>query len=390
MDRSDDNLTPNTAPWLADPVTQKLCLAFEAAGKEVFFVGGCVRNAVLGAPVSDIDFATAARPDQTTEIAEQAGFKAIPTGLEHGTITIVADGVPFEVTTFRKDVETDGRHAEVAFSDHMKEDARRRDFTMNALYADRSGRVFDPVRGMDDARAGVVRFIDDPHDRIREDYLRILRFFRFSAWYGDAAAGMNSDALAAIAELVDGLDTLSRERVGQEMLKLCAAPDPVRALASMQATHVLGRVLPGAQIDFVGPLQHLEMQTDTPPDALRRLAALGGTDIDVALRLSKAQTKAVSQMQAAQFDARSDPVLGQIYGAKWGWSGVLLQAAMRPAEVDAARKDAVAKGAAAVFPVSAADLQDRFEGPALGAELKRLKAEWLASDLLADKRDLLG
>ena len=181
-------LDPDTG-FLADPKGQTICAALEGAGHAAFFVGGCVRNAVMGVAASDVDIATDATPDRVMDIAKAAGMRAVPTGVEHGTVTLVTLGVPFEVTTFRKDVATDGRRAVVAFSSDMDADARRRDFTMNALYADRHGWVHDPVGGLPDAQARRVRFIDDPVQRIREDYLRTLRFCRFSAWYADPGLG---------------------------------------------------------------------------------------------------------------------------------------------------------------------------------------------------------
>ena len=165
--------------WVNDPDTQKVCAALTDGGAQALFVGGCVRNALLGVPVSDIDIATDARPERVVQLAEKAGIKAVPTGIDHGTVTLVSGGVPHEVTTFRRDVETDGRRAKIAYSDRVEEDAARRDFTMNALYARPDGTVLDPLGGLPDLRARRVRFIGRAEDRIREDYLRSLRFFRF-------------------------------------------------------------------------------------------------------------------------------------------------------------------------------------------------------------------
>ena len=221
--------------WLALPATRAVCAALTARGDRALFVGGCVRNALLGRPVADIDIATDALPERTIALAAAAGLHPVPTGLAHGTVTIVADHRPFEVTTFRRDVTTDGRHATVAFSTDLAEDAARRDFTMNALYADPSGAVIDPLDGLSDLLARRVRFVGDPAERIAEDYLRILRFFRIHAWYGDPAGGLDADGLAACAALQDGLDQLSRERVGAEMTKLLAAADPAPAGSPYQA-----------------------------------------------------------------------------------------------------------------------------------------------------------
>ena len=223
--------------------------ALEAAGGPgcARFVGGCVRNALIGAPVADIDIATTLRPDQTEAAVRAAGLKAVPTGVAHGTVTAVADRQPFEITTLRRDVSTDGRNATVAFTDDWAEDAARRDFRLNALYADADGRVFDPTgRGVEDAMAGRVVFVGEPERRIREDYLRILRFFRFHAWYGRGEP--DAAGLAACRALAPGMTRLSAERVSSELMKLLSAPDPRRALAAMAETGVLSRVLPEAAL----------------------------------------------------------------------------------------------------------------------------------------------
>ena len=172
------------AEWLTLPETLAVLAVLNGDGVETRAVGGAVRNALLGLPVTEIDLATTAEPERVIALAEQAGFKAAPTGIDHGTITVIAEGKPFEITTLRRDVETFGRHAKVAYTTSWEEDAKRRDFTLNALYADRDGNVFDPIGGYEDLQAGRVRFIGDAGARIKEDYLRILRFFRFHAYYG--------------------------------------------------------------------------------------------------------------------------------------------------------------------------------------------------------------
>ena len=221
--------------WLSDARTQQVLGLLADDGHTACAVGGCVRNALLGAPVTDVDIATSARPDRVMALAEGAALRAVPTGLAHGTVTVVAGGQGFEVTTLRRDVATDGRHARIAFSDRVADDAARRDFTMNALYARADGTVLDPLGGLDDLRARRVRFVGDPDNRIAEDYLRILRFFRFHAQYG--ANGPDAEGLAACAAGADGLARLSAERVTAELRKLLAAPDPAPAVAAMaQAT----------------------------------------------------------------------------------------------------------------------------------------------------------
>lgn len=234
-------------PWLESQATRAVMRALEAAGGAgcARFVGGCVRNSLLGQPVDDIDIATRLRPEQTMAALKAAGLKAVPTGVEHGTVTGVSERRPYEITTLRRDVETDGRRAVVAFTEDWAEDAARRDFRLNALYADAAGTVFDPTGGgLEDAAAGRIVFVRWAETRIREDYLRILRFFRFYAWYGRGEP--DAVGLAACAKLKGGMAQLSAERVSKEMLKLLTAPDPRAAVRAMAETGVLAQVLPQA------------------------------------------------------------------------------------------------------------------------------------------------
>jgi poly(A) polymerase len=262
------------ATWLKAEETQKLMAALEAAragGSR--FVGGCVRNTLMGREVDDIDIATQLTPDQVTDVAIKAGFAAHPTGIEHGTITVVVNSKPFEVTTLRRDVSTDGRRATVAFTEKWEEDAQRRDFRMNALYADASGVIHDPTGGgLDDVRSGRVIFIGDAHTRIKEDYLRILRFFRFNAWY--ARGPVDPNGLHACADLVAGLDTLSVERVWKEVKKLLAASDPRASWEGMTAIEARARALPELSNDTrLDALCTLEADLMLNPDPMTRTAA---------------------------------------------------------------------------------------------------------------------
>ncbi|WP_298499295.1 CCA tRNA nucleotidyltransferase [uncultured Maritimibacter sp.] len=382
-------MTQVSGDWM-EGAAQGVCAMLTDAGFAAHFVGGCVRNALLGAPVADVDIATNATPEIVSNLAKDAGLTPVPTGIEHGTVTVVADGIPFEVTTWRRDVETDGRRAVVAFADRLEDDARRRDFTMNALYATATGEVVDPLGGMDDLRARRVRFIDDAADRIREDYLRILRFFRFHAWYGDPREGMDPDALAAIAELAEGLDGLSRERVGAEMLKLLAAPDPAPALATMAQVGVLGRILPGADPRAVPLLVHFEERAGLSPDPIRRLATLGGEDHKEALRLSNTDDKRLAVLLSLRGDPMRPKALGYRVGAEAGQSVLLINSALLETDFPPdAMADAVG-GAAQVFPVSAADLMPALQGPALGERLRALEDRWIASDFTLTKEELLA
>jgi poly(A) polymerase len=371
--------------WLDHPGTQGLMQALEAAGHRALFVGGCVRNALLGVPVSDIDIATDASPETVSNIAESAGLRSVPTGIEHGTVTVVAEGKPHEVTTFRRDVETDGRRAVVAFSTRIEEDAQRRDFTMNALYADRLGQVIDPLDSLPDLLARRVRFVGDAETRIREDYLRILRFFRFHAAYGDPSGGLDPDGLAACAAFSAGLETISRERITAELRKLLAARDPAPAVAAMAQSGVLNHILPGADPRALAPLVHLDATED--PRWLRRLAVLGGET--EALRLSKAEARDLAALRSALGAPDTPAALGWLLGRDLGADATLARAASLGMPPSPDWQAEVRRGADTPFPITAADLMPGLTGEALGARLKTLQARWLASDLTLDREALL-
>lgn len=378
-----------TGAWIEAAHVQRVLAMLAAGGHLAFLVGGCVRNAALGTAVSDIDIATDARPEQVVALAEAAGLRAVPTGIEHGTVTVIADHEPHEITTFRRDIETFGRHATVAFSTRIEEDAARRDFTMNALYARADGTVLDPLgEGLADLAARRLRFVGDPGQRIREDYLRILRFFRFTAWYGAPEEGFDAEGLAACAMLAEGIERLSRERVGHEMRKLLGAPDPAPAVAAMATTGILPHVLPGADPAALAPLVHLE--AGLPADPIRRLAVLGGTDPAERLRLSKPEARRLERLREGALSGAGPAVLGYRLGARDGLDAVLLQAAltgMPPAETS---RNRVEFGAAQRFPVQAADLMPALQGAALGARLKELETRWIASGFALDRAALLG
>ena len=261
-------------PWMAPAAP--LIAALEAAGGPgcARFVGGAVRNALLGTEVDDVDIATPLTPEAVVEATAAAKIRVVPTGVEHGTVTAIIDGQPFEVTTLRRDVETDGRRAVVAFTGDWAEDARRRDFTMNAIYADARGELIDPTgEGIADALAGRVRFVGDPATRIAEDSLRVLRFFRFLAWYGRGAP--DAAALAACAAGRGSMANLAAERVAKELLKLLAAYDPRPAVRLMAESGVLAQLIPAP--DDLGPFERLvEVETEQlfACDPLLRLATL--------------------------------------------------------------------------------------------------------------------
>lgn len=368
-------MTRLNAPFLSDPGLLQVLAALTRDGHQALVVGGAVRNALLGEPVSDTDIATSALPPDTIRLVQAEGLRAVPTGIEHGTVTVIAEGRGYEVTTFRRDVETDGRRAVVAFSDDIAQDARRRDFTMNALYADAAGQVLDPVGGLPDLAARRLRFVGDPRQRIAEDYLRILRFYRFLACYGRQA---DLHALAACAELRDGLAGISRERIGHEMRKLLAAPDPSRAIALMAEAGVLRLVLPGADPSDLPDLIAAEQDfgSGALPAWPRRLALLAPDDAAGAMRLSRDEARA--QDHITQALALPPPVAAYRLGRGPAAQSVLIRAARGTAPAFG-WCHAIADAAQARFPLSARDLMPDLAGPALGQALKRAEDAFVDS-----------
>ncbi|WP_242217427.1 CCA tRNA nucleotidyltransferase [Shinella zoogloeoides] len=293
--------------WFSDPALTRVLALLNSDGGEARVAGGAVRNSLMGLPVADVDIATTLRPEIVVERAKAAGIKAVPTGIEHGTVTLVIDGAPFEVTTLRRDVATDGRRAEVAFGTDWQMDAERRDLTINALYATQDGTVVDLVNGLPDIESRAVRFIGDAATRIAEDHLRILRFFRFFALYGSGRP--DAEGLKACARAKETLGKLSAERVWSEMKKLLGAPDPGRALLWMRQAGVLTEILPETEkwgIDAIPGLIEAERVFGWKPDALLRLAAMVPADRDrlkglaERLRLSKAEAATLDYWASAQ------------------------------------------------------------------------------------------
>jgi poly(A) polymerase len=301
------------APWTRRASISALVQALDPSEEgNCRFVGGAVRDTLLGLPVKDIDMATRLLPQETMARLQAAGIKAIPTGLAHGTVTaVLADG-PVEITTLRKDVETDGRHAVVEFAHEWQDDAARRDFTINALYADpRTLEVYDWFGGLDDLSARRVRFIGDAEQRIREDYLRILRYFRFQARFGSIPA--DAEAEAAVSALAAGLKGLSRERIAGELLNLLGLPDPAPTIARMAELGVLAQVLPEADPAPLVALVAAEAREGVAGDAVRRMAAILPADTATAeqvaarLRLSTVQRKRLASAAGRSMDDATDP-----------------------------------------------------------------------------------
>ena len=378
-----------TKDWIKNPATQAVCNILTKNGKQAFFVGGCVRNALMGIPVTDIDMATNAKPQDVMKLARNAGLKVIPTGINHGTVTVMSNNIPHEITTFRKDINPDGRHATVMFSETIEEDAKRRDFTMNALYADPDGRIFDPLNGLPDLKARRFRFIGKAEDRIQEDYLRSLRYFRFHAWYGFDNTGFDKAALTAIAANLDGLKSLSRERISSEMLKILSAPDPVISMAELRKTGVLEQILPGASDDYLSRLMDSERDAQVKPDPIRRLSAITDIKGTLTLRLPRIEAKRLKTMRQCAMSMTNAAELGYRHGIKAGLDMLLLRTAFEGQNWNNNAYEDLKHGAKARFPVQSKDLVKDFSGPALGAKLSQLEMRWIASDFRITREQLL-
>jgi len=387
-------------PWMKDGATRAVLAALGAEGQEVRFVGGCVRDALLGLAVSDVDMATPDQPAEVMRLLARAGIKTVATGLSHGTITAISGGKPYEVTTLRTDVETFGRHARVAFTDDWRADAARRDFTMNALSCNARGELWDYFGGIADARAGRVRFVGDPRERIAEDYLRLLRFFRFLAHYGRGE--VDAVALAAASEAAPKLAQLSGERIRDELLKLLAARDPIATLRLMQQQRILASVLPEAQ--EVGRLERL-LTLHPDADPLLRLAALLACDSDCALtiaarlRLSNAERDRLAELCRRPLAIRAGmerkALRRKLY--RHGRNSIVdwLYLAASDAKSSRAQLERdlheLAQQPDLAFPLRGRDLLalGARSGPELGQLLKELESWWIARDFEPDRAALL-
>jgi poly(A) polymerase len=389
------------AEWLTQGSLARLLGVLSSDGEEARVVGGAVRNALMNLPPGDIDIGTTATPDQVTRRVSAAGFKAVPTGIEHGTVTVVAGGVPFEVTTLRVDVETFGRKANVRFGRDWKADAERRDFTMNALSVSAEGMIYDYVGGLADLDARHVRFIGDPAKRIAEDYLRILRFFRFHATYGEGdpdAAG-----LAACIAGRGGLEQLSRERVRMELLKLLVARGAVPALTAMADAGLLGSVLGGVPLIVdITAMTEVEAALGLTADPIRRLAAVNVFIVEDAerltqrLRLTNAERERLASMGAVWWgrivpagDALARPWLYRL-GEQHFTDRVLLAWVRWGAEPGDEAWRALAtlpqRWTPPVFPLKAADFMQHGveKGPALGLAMRAAEDAWIGADFPTD------
>jgi len=376
-------------PWMSDRSVRRLLDALVKGGIAARFVGGCVRNTVLGRPVDDIDIAVDKPPETVMRALEAADLKVVPTGLRHGTVTAIVEGLPFELTTLRRDLETDGRRAVVAFTDDWRADAERRDFTFNALYADPDGTIWDPFDGRADLLAGRVRFIGDPDQRIAEDRLRVLRFFRFHAWFGKPP--LDSAGFDACRRNAGTLSALSAERVAKELLRLLAAPAPADALAAMAEAGALDHWLP----EYAGTarLKALVAREETA-DPLRRLAAIvspsAATAVARRLKLSTQDSLRLQLMLEPAVPGDPENRRAALYrlGTSLFVDRVLLEG---PGDWQAALALA-RRWTPPELPISGADALalGLKPGPQVGALLEAVERWWIAGDFSADRAACLA
>jgi poly(A) polymerase len=395
------------AAWLKDGEVARLLAALDCDGEEARVVGGAVRNTLLRLPVAEIDVATTALPEEVVRRVTAAGWKAVPTGIEHGTVTLVADGVPFQVTTLREDVATDGRRAVVRFGRDWSADARRRDFTVNALSVDASGSVHDPLGGYPDILSRRIRFIGDPDQRIAEDRLRILRFFRFNAEFGGGV--IDADGLSAAIRARDGLRTLSAERIGQEMRRMILAPGAAEMLGLMQDCGILPVILAG--VACLGPFaRYLEFErlVDARPSLPLRLAAAAcRVEEDVEriadrLRLSNAECELAGAALAAIAkvpDPGDEPAALRLLYALGEGGDAIFRGAVALAFAWSEASDAADhvglyrlpdRRSRPKFPLRGRDVLGAGapHGPAIGEVLQALEAWWVDHDFAPDETEL--
>lgn len=392
--------------WMSGPAARRVLGALEAVRPGCArFVGGCVRDALLGVVPADIDIATQLTPDVVAAAMQAAGIAVHETGLDHGTLTVVADHQPFEVTTLRRDVETDGRRATVAFTEDWAEDAGRRDFRINALYAAPDGEVFDPTGGgLDDLATGRVIFVGAPETRIREDYLRILRFFRFSARFGGGA--LDPDGLAACAGLRSGLSTLSAERVWMETHRLMVAEHLGPALEAMSNTGILRQLFPDARLDLVLRIIDLDREEELQPDALLRFMALFWPDPEAVERVIHAMKMSNAEAARLRRTVSDRTLIGagapptaqrralymageQVWRDRVRIAWALDRSALQGFRDALSLPDRWPRPA---LPVTGDDLLAAGipAGPTLGRTLRSLESAWIASDFSLSRSDLLN
>lgn len=376
--------------WLRNPSAQKLSKLYKNFGYQVLFVGGCVRNTILKMPVTDIDLATDAQPEEIIKIAKENNIRFVPTGLAHGTITLIIDNKNYQITTFRTDFDHDGRYAKVEFTESLLLDASRRDLTINALYCNHVGEVIDPLNGLDDIKKQKIKFIGNPNERIKEDNLRILRFFRFQAIYGNKNLEIDSIALEACHNHKSKLAALSKERITSELRKILSAPNPLEVMIKMNETGVLNELFQNVSIDSLEAYLKTEEKFKININWLGRLLSLQVTQEEESLKLTRCEFKFLKQTKSAienqihvlEFSYYNGVENGKIYSILQNFRHNIILSKNLLNQINSL--------ATKKFPITAKDLMPEISGKKLGEALRSLEDRWIKSNFTLSKKDLLA
>lgn len=376
--------------WLRNPSAQKLSKLYKSFGYQVLFVGGCVRNTILKMPVTDIDLATDAQPEEIIKIAKENNIRFVPTGLAHGTITLIIDNKNYQITTFRTDFDHDGRYAKVEFTESLLLDASRRDLTINALYCNHVGEVIDPLNGLDDIKKQKIKFIGNPNERIKEDNLRILRFFRFQAIYGNKNLEIDSIALEACHNHKSKLAALSKERITSELRKILSAPNPLEVIIKMNETGVLNELFQKVSIDSLEAYLKTEEKFKININWLGRLLSLQVTQEEESLKLTRCEFKFLKQTKSAienqihvlEFSYYNGVENGKIYSILQNFRHNIILSKNLLNQINSL--------ATKKFPITAKDLMPEISGKKLGEALRSLEDRWIKSNFTLSKKDLLA
>ena len=376
--------------WLRNPSAQKLSKLYKSFGYQVLFVGGCVRNTILKMPVTDIDLATDAQPEEIIKIAKENNIRFVPTGLAHGTITLIIDNKNYQITTFRTDFDHDGRYAKVEFTESLLLDASRRDLTINALYCNHVGEVIDPLNGLDDIKKQKIKFIGNPNERIKEDNLRILRFFRFQAIYGNKNLEIDSIALEACHNHKSKLAALSKERITSELRKILSAPNPLEVIIKMNETGVLNELFQNVSIDSLEAYLKTEEKFKININWLGRLLSLQVTQEEESLKLTRCEFKFLKQTKSAienqihvlEFSYYNGVENGKIYSILQNFRHNIILSKNLLNQINSL--------ATKKFPITAKDLMPEIRGKKLGEALRSLEDRWIKSNFTLSKKDLLA
>ena len=376
--------------WLRNPSAQKLSKLYKNFGYQVLFVGGCVRNTILKMPVTDIDLATDAQPEEIIKIAKENNIRFVPTGLAHGTITLIIDNKNYQITTFRTDFDHDGRYAKVEFTESLLLDASRRDLTINALYCNHVGEVIDPLNGLDDIKKQKIKFIGNPNERIKEDNLRILRFFRFQAIYGNKNLEIDSIALEACHNHKSKLAALSKERITSELRKILSAPNPLEVIIKMNETGVLNELFQKVSIDSLEAYLKTEEKFKININWLGRLLSLQVTQEEESLKLTRCEFKFLKQTKSAienqihvlEFSYYNGVENGKIYSILQNFRHNIILSKNLLNQINSL--------ATKKFPITAKDLMPEISGKKLGEALRSLEDRWIKSNFTLSKKELIS